>query len=178
MTRGKRPVLGPANQRLGERLRTLRKSAGLTMRDLRHVVSPAHLSELENGQVTPSAALLGHLVSYLGGNHSEFVRLMMAVRAENEEHRRANAKKRSEPYIAGLANPRGVTAHFVLHGQPEISVADQDSISRVIEVENASSVDDTDFSPPCCRGRSGRRLHRGSGSNYRYQYLQSCHSSD
>ncbi len=148
MTRGRRPALGPAHQRLGKRLRGLRKSAKYTMRDLRSLVSQAHLSELENGQVTPSAALLAHLVFYFNGDHAEFTRLMVAVRAENEERRRANAKKRGEPYIAGLADPRAVTAHFVLDGEPEISVVDQDGVSRVIEVEIASSADDTDFSPP------------------------------
>lgn len=148
VTRGTRPVLGPAHQRLGERLRALRKSAGCTMRDLRSLVSQAHLSELENGQVTPSAILLGQLVAHLGGDHAGFARLMAAVRAENEERKRANAQKRGEPYIAGLASPRAVSAHFVLYGQPEISVVDQDGASRVVEIENASSADDTDFSPP------------------------------
>jgi hypothetical protein len=118
------------------------------MRDLRPIVSQAHLSELENGQVTPSVVLLGHLINRLGGGHSEFARLMVAIRAENEERKRSDAQKRREPYIAGLANPRAVTAHFVLYGKPEISVVDQDGLSRVIEVENASSTDDTDFSPP------------------------------
>lgn len=147
VTRGTRPVLGLAHQRIGERLRALRKSAKCTMRDLRPLVSQAHLSELENGQVTPSAVLLSHLVGHLGGDHAEFARLMMAVRAENEERKRANAKKRGEPYIAGLASPRAVTARFILSGQPEISVVDQDGVSRVIEAEIASSADDTDFSP-------------------------------
>ncbi|MGH3428728.1 MAG: hypothetical protein ACRDQZ_14365, partial [Mycobacteriales bacterium] len=118
------------------------------MRDLGRFVSQAHLSELENGQVTPSAALLGRLVGYLGGDHASFARLMVAVRAENEERKRAGAKKRGERYIAGLASPRAVTAHFVLYGQPEISVVDQDDVPRVVEVEIASSADDTDFSPP------------------------------
>lgn len=147
MTEGKRPVLGPAHQLLGKRLRALRKSARRSMRDLRAIVSQAHLSELENGQVTPSAVLLGHLVSHLGGDPAEFVRLMVAVRAENEERKRASAQRRREPYIAGLASPRAVTAHFVLHGKPEVAV-NQDGVSRTIEVENASSIDDTDFSPP------------------------------
>ncbi|MGH3772124.1 MAG: helix-turn-helix domain-containing protein [Pseudonocardiaceae bacterium] len=148
VTRGTRPVLGPAHQRLGERLRALRKSAKCTMRDLGRLVSKAHLSELENGQVTPSAALLGRLVGYLGGDHAAFARLLVAVRAENEERKRAGARKSREPYIAGLASPRAVTASFVLHGQPEISVVDQDGVSRVVEVDMALSADDTDFSPP------------------------------
>ena len=148
VTQGKRLALGLAHQRLGQRLRALRKSAKCTMRDLRPVVSQAHLSELENGQATPSAVLLGHLVGRLGGDHAEFARLMVAVRAENEERKRANAKKRGEPYIAGLASPRAVTAQFVLNGQPEVSAVDRDGASRAIEVEDASSADDTNFSPP------------------------------
>jgi hypothetical protein len=110
-------------------------------------VSQAHLSELENGQVTPSAVLLGHLVECLGGDHDGFARLMVAIRAENEERKRNNAKMRREPYIAGLASPRAVTANFVLYGQPEVTVVDQDGVSHVIEVKIASSSDDTDFSP-------------------------------
>jgi transcriptional regulator with XRE-family HTH domain len=148
MTRGKRPVLGPAHQRLGERLRGLRKSAKATMRDLRDITSQAHLSELENGQVTPSAVLLGRLVAQLGGDRREFARLMVAIRAENEERKRANAKQRGEPYVAGLASPLAVTANFVLRSQPEIIVVDPDGTSRAIEVDVAASADDTDFSPP------------------------------
>jgi len=118
------------------------------MRDLRPIVSQAHLSELENGQVTPSVVLLAYLVSYLRGDSSEFARLMVAVRAENEERKRDNAQRRREPYIAGLASPRAVTAHFVLHGKPEVAVVDEEGVSRTVEIENAASVDDADFSPP------------------------------
>jgi transcriptional regulator with XRE-family HTH domain len=145
VARGKRPVLGPAHQRLGERLRTLRKATDYTMRDLKQIISQAHLSELENGQVTPSAVLLGQLVAHLGGDHTAFGRLMIAVRAENEERRRSNARKRGEPYIAGLASPLGVTAHFVLHGQPKVSIVDADGEQRVAAVNSASTADDTDF---------------------------------
>ena len=150
MVRGKRPVLGPAHELLGERLKALRTLSGYKMRDLEDagVVSKAHLSELENGQVTPSAVKLGRLVAHLGGNQAEFSRLMVAIRTENEERKRANARRRGELYIAGLASPLAVTANFVLKGKPEIRVVDPGAAPRVVEVAGASSVEDVDFSLP------------------------------
>src|SRR5262249_36192825 len=148
VARGRRPVLGPAHVHLGERLQALRRAAGLTMRDLRPVISQAHLSEVENGLVTPSSVLLGQLVAAIGGDPREFARLLVAVRTENEERRHANAKQRGERYVAGLANPLAVTSHFVLHGRPEIRVADQGGDRRVIEVQTASAARDLAFTMP------------------------------
>lgn len=148
MSGGRRPVLGPAHQQLGDRLRALRKSGQLTMRDLKPIISQAHLSELENGQVTPSAVLLGHLVATVNGDRAEFARLLVAVRAENEERRLANARQRGERYVAGLASPLAVTANFVLYGKPEITVVDRDGSSRPIEVEPAATPADLRFAMP------------------------------
>ncbi len=71
-----KPDGGPENveERIGPELKRLRESAGLSLRTLaeRAGFSASFLSQLENGQVSPSIASLGQIAATLGVSLADF----------------------------------------------------------------------------------------------------------
>ncbi|HEV2638163.1 MAG TPA: helix-turn-helix transcriptional regulator [Actinocrinis sp.] len=84
----KHPPKSETLQRLGVALREVRKARGLSQRELAgDQYSGGHLSQVENGLVVPSTALLEHYASACGGNYA-YLELMLREVLATSEHRR------------------------------------------------------------------------------------------
>lgn len=130
-----RPI-GPAHQQLGSRLRWLRTNAGRSLRDL-EVCSPGHLSQVENGALTPSSDLVSVLVQVLGGSQEKFSELLNQAVIEA---RSLNAKKRRNRRDLPL-NPPDDPPSLAL---PDLGPAD--SMFVISGVTHHTKAEDTVFS--------------------------------